>query len=146
MESMSTTTHTGNESMDPALPDLKPINFKYGLPGFESLTRFVINDIDDFPPFQMLSSLDEENFSLLVLSLSILKIENGLSLLVDTLVKSGITREKYDILLVLKLDRERKIFTANLKAPVCIRKQDLQGSQIILDEPGLPVDFILNKV
>ena len=144
MENMNTTSP--NETVDPAVTDMATIIFKYGLPGFESLTQFTLSDVPEFPPFQTLTSLEEPNFSLLVLGLSVLNIENELEVLMKELKLKGVNQEENDIFLILKLDHKNKVFTANIKAPVIVTKDDSQGYQIILDNPGLPVDFLLNKV
>ncbi|RKY53457.1 MAG: hypothetical protein DRP89_06190, partial [Candidatus Neomarinimicrobiota bacterium] len=37
------------------------IKFIYGLPGFETLTKFVIADLKGYQPFRVLQSLEETN-------------------------------------------------------------------------------------
>ncbi|MCK5520778.1 MAG: flagellar assembly protein FliW [Candidatus Marinimicrobia bacterium] len=144
MEGTSTLIMNNNTEMP--VTEMNTITFKYGLPGFEALNNFRVDEVGAFPPFQMLYSLDEEKFSLLILKLSVLNIENELELLLSELKAKGIKIEENDIFLVLKLDRKNKIFTANIKAPLIISKDNNQGTQLILENPDLPVDFILSKV
>jgi len=146
MSTYNATAKQTESAGDPPPVSALPVTMKYGLPGFESLTRFALADVPDFAPFQMLLSEEEKSFSLLVLDIKTLPAENELLILANDLKVKGIRDASHRTLLVLKLDRLKKVFTVNTKAPIVIDMKDGSGRQMILDNPKLPVDYQLTKV
>ncbi len=125
------------------------IDFIYGLPGFETLTKYEIKDIKDYPPFCVLQSLEEPDISMLILDIRFLKIRDQIKISFDELKKMGIYSDNIgkntEIYVVLKVDDKEQNLSANVKAPLVINTEKKRGGQIILDDKNLPVDYLLKE-
>ena len=138
-------TDVNNNADHPEKIRESSILFKYGLPGFESFTKFTLTDLEDYPSFYLLKSEDEENFSMLVLSLATLKVQEELEVLIDELKRRDIDFAKNAVYLILKLSQSEKKFTANIKAPIIIDTENHSGTQLILEHRDLSMEYILNN-
>jgi flagellar assembly factor FliW len=125
----------------------KVIKFTYGLPGFEELTKFEVEDLKDYQPFSVLQSLEETDISMLILDVRYLKICDQIKISFDELKRIGVYSdnigENIKIYVILKIDEEKQILSANVKAPIVINTEKRLGGQIILDDKNLPVEYIL---
>ncbi len=55
------------EHSEEILRNQMEIRLPFGLPGFESLSRFLVAELIDFPPFHFLQSLEERELGMLLL-------------------------------------------------------------------------------
>jgi len=125
------------------------VYFRYGIPGFETLTKFLIADFKDFSPFKVLQSLEDPEVTLLVLDINLIETSFRLKIPKTDLRKINISGNGYDqnvdVFVVLKYDKAAKKFTANIKAPIIINTQEQIGCQVILDD-DLSVHYPLTPV
>ena len=125
----------------------KVIKFTYGLPGFEELTKFDVEDLKDYQPFSVLQSLEEADISMLILDVRYLKIRDQIKISFDELKRIGVYSENIgeniNIYVILKIDEEKQTLSANVKAPIVINTEKKRGGQIILDDKSVPVEYIL---
>jgi len=120
------------------------VQFPFGLPGFEMLTKFLIVELDDYPPFYMLQSLEEQEVTMLILNLKLLKVGKDIQ----------IPRKEYskihlqdmtdaEVYVILKINSETHQFTANIRAPLVINTRERTGFQVILENDQLSVEHSL---
>lgn len=120
------------------------IYFKYGIPGFESLTRFRIKETPEYSPLLLLQSVEEPEVSLIIADPAIFRIEKILDIPAENKDKLKIQADsEMSLYIVLSFDNQSQRFTANLKAPIIINKILNQGQQIILDDPTLEINYHL---
>ncbi len=125
------------------------IKFIYGLPGFETLTRFTVDELKDYPPFRVLQSLEEPDISMLILDIRLLKIRDQIKIPFKELKNIGIDPGKSiddtEIYVILKVDNERQQLTANIKAPIVINNKDKVGCQVILEDKNLSIEYSVKE-
>jgi flagellar assembly factor FliW len=131
---------------NPDLPleinDENIINFDYGLPGFEELKKFTIVDIEDYNPFLLLHSIEDQNIAMIVLNAGMLDLEEYMNIPEDKIKELNKNNESESgVFLILKVIDDDKKLTANIKAPVVINFQNKKGRQIILDNENLSMDY-----
>ncbi|MBC8197145.1 MAG: flagellar assembly protein FliW [Candidatus Marinimicrobia bacterium] len=119
------------------------IHFDYGLPGFEELKKFAILDIEEYNPFLLLHSVEDQNIAMIVLSAGQLDLEDDLHIPEQQLKELKNENEEHElgVFLILKIMDAGKEITANTKAPVLINFQNQKGRQIILDNEKLSMDY-----
>ncbi len=122
----------------------KPINFHYGIPGFENLCEFTFEELKDYPPFQLFRSLEEPELGMIVLNARYLKPYQNVSIPKGELHKINAEYQKdVEIFVILRVKPQTKQFVANTKAPLIVNKQCGQGNQIILDHKNLQGEYPL---
>ena len=125
------------------------IRFNFGLPGFESLTKFLIEEITGYTPFKILHSIEEPSVALLIIEYKKILSQDLIELTYNELKRGGaiIAKDDHstDVYTILQYDREIKSFTANLKAPIIVDTHHMTGNQIILDHDAFPVNYQLNQ-
>ncbi len=120
------------------------INFENGLPGFEILTSFIIVPLNEYPPFQVLQSLEAPEVSMLVMPSNLIELGDELMPTkdnLDSIMATGI--KDFETFVILKVNGDIGKFTANTKAPVIINHKQRLGMQIILDHPALDMEHPL---
>jgi flagellar assembly factor FliW len=84
---------------------------------------------------------------MLILDVRYLKICDQIKISFDELKRIGVYSdnigENIKIYVILKIDEEKQILSANVKAPIVINTEKRLGGQIILDDKNLPVEYIL---
>jgi flagellar assembly factor FliW len=120
----------------------KLIHFDFGLPGFEELKKFTILDIEEYNPFLLLHSVEDQNIAMIVLSAGQLDLEDDLHI-PEHMLKELKEEDEHelDVYLILKIMDSGKQITANTKAPVLINFQNQKGRQIILENEKLSMDY-----
>jgi flagellar assembly factor FliW len=111
------------------------IDFKRGLPGFETLNKFILFSVEENEVFNVLHSIEDETIGLIVVSpFSI--IEDYEINLADNVVEALKIKKEADVMIVntVTLNSELKNTTVNLKAPIIININERLGEQIILDD------------
>jgi flagellar assembly factor FliW len=128
----------------PIIESDKVIHFKFGIPGFESLTRFIIKKIPEYHPLLLLQAVEEPEISLIIADPAIFQIEKFFKIPAMTRDKLQIKSEaEMKLYVILSFDNQKRRFTANLKAPIIINKILNQGQQVILDDPTLEINYHL---
>jgi flagellar assembly factor FliW len=122
------------------------IIFKKGLPGFESLKRFILFSIEENELFSILHSIEDEGIGLVVMSpFSVVK-DYEFKLVDEKLEKLGIeTAEDVLVLNTVTVSSVEQNITTNLKAPIIINIKKKLGEQIILDNDGYKIKHPLFK-
>jgi flagellar assembly factor FliW len=110
------------------------ITFKKGLPGFESLSKFILFPLEENNDFTILHSLEDENLGLLVISPFSAEKDYEIKLSERIIEELKIT-EPSQVMIVntVTLNSEVKKCTTNLQAPIIINTIERLGEQIILD-------------
>lgn len=132
------------EHSEEILRNQMEIRLPFGLPGFESLTRFLVAELVDFPPFHFLQSLEERELGMLLLDVNLIQHDENISLMIKELEKRKIDRNSHQIFLILKLVAETRTFTANIRAPFVVEPKMGSGSQIILENQSLGFEYPLD--
>lgn len=120
------------------------VEFPYGLPGFESLMKFMIIELKDYSPFHIMQSLEKPNISMIIIDPGILKI-NGLIKIPSKVLKKLHVQNVHDICLfvILRMDEKSHSFIANIRAPLVINTKNKIGHQIILEDERTPISYPL---
>ncbi|MFH1851431.1 MAG: flagellar assembly protein FliW [Candidatus Neomarinimicrobiota bacterium] len=117
-----------------------PLEFPFGIPGFESIHAFRLLKLIDYRPFVLLEAVDDSRITLLLVNLQYLKSRAAIQISrVDLLSVGCRPTEAAEIYVILKIDQETGLFTANLRAPLVINENSGTGRQVILDDKSLPV-------
>ena len=108
------------------------VTFKRGIPGFESLKNFKIDEIKDNEKFKVMSSLDEE-VSFVVVSPFDFYSEYELNLDNETM-KDLEVKDSKDVLIlnIITLGETLEKSTINLKAPIVININNNLAKQYII--------------
>ena len=118
------------------------INFKYGIPGFENLSKFVLQDLKNYPPFQLFRSVEEDNLSMIILDTKYLKELDNLKIPRNELRKIGSpSQDEIKTYVILRINPATKQFVANTRAPLIVNKSKHLGDQIIIENQGLRTDY-----
>ncbi|MBN4081104.1 flagellar assembly protein FliW [Caldithrix abyssi] len=119
--------------------------FTNGLPGFESLTKFLIVPYKNYPPFRVLQSLEEPEVSMLILNVKYLNMGNKMMITPTDFEKIKLGPEDaFKMYVILKIDNENKLCTVNTKAPIILNQEANLGYQVILENKALDVLHPLN--
>ena len=118
------------------------IHFEFGLPGFENLKKYAIIEIEEYNPFLLLHSVEDQSIAMVILKSNLLDEENEFEIpenKLKNLKEKG--KNEFGIFFILKIHEDDKQITANVKAPVLINFVNQKGSQIILDDDKLSMDL-----
>lgn len=122
------------------MADLKTIELVRPLPGFPDARRFALVQLDDDGLLCQLRSLEDPALRFLVMSpvqfFPDYAPEVGDDVIEDLQIDSA---EDVIVLLVLNAGETLDTTTANLMAPVLVNTATLRASQVILDDPALPL-------
>ena len=117
------------------------IHFEFGLPGFEDLKKYAIIEIEEYNPFLLLHSVEDQSIAMVILKSNLLDEVNEFEIpenKLKNLKEKG--KNEFGIFFILKIHEDEKQITANVKAPVLINFVNQKGSQIILDDDKLSMD------
>ena len=122
------------------MPDIPTIELVHPLPGFPDKRRFALVQLDDDGVLCQLRSLEDPSLRFLVMSpvpfFPDYAPEVGDEVLEDLQIASS---DDAIVLLVLNAGETIDTTTANLMAPVVVNTVTLRASQVILDDPTLPL-------
>jgi flagellar assembly factor FliW len=122
------------------VPDIPAIELVHPLPGFPDKRRFALVQLDDDGVLCQLRSLEDPALRFLVMSpvpfFPDYSPEVGDDVVADLQIASA---EDVIVLLVLNAGETLDTTTANLMAPVVVNTATLRASQVILDDPTLPL-------
>ncbi|MFB6356449.1 MAG: flagellar assembly protein FliW [bacterium] len=118
----------------------KIVNIEGGLFGFEDHEEFVIIGKKEEQPFEWLQAVDDSTLAFVMVQPLVVRPNYELSLLQEDLYSIG-AESTDDIIpyLLLVVPDDPQEMTANLKGPVIINQENLQGKQVInqIDEYGV---------
>ena len=110
------------------------ITFKKGLPGLNELKKFILLDLQDYEPFKLLQSLEDDEISLIVTSPYEFFKDYEIKLSEETIKNLNIdSPEQVNIITTVTLNSDVKKITTNLQGPIVINTSNNLGEQIILD-------------
>ncbi|WP_353893732.1 flagellar assembly protein FliW [Proteinivorax hydrogeniformans] len=124
----------------------KIINFPKGLLGFEQFKDYIIlEEPESNGLLYWLESVDDPSVALLVTPPQMF-VDYKVKIDIDKLEGIGITEEsETEVLSVVNLPEDITKATMNLKAPVIINHQTMQGQQVVLDNDSLSIKHPLYK-
>lgn len=113
----------------------KIITFSDGIPGFESLTKFImIEEPETNGAFHWLQSIEDASISLLI-TIPTLFLDYTIEVDSELLEDIGINQEQSgEIFTVVNLPEDFSKATTNLMAPVILNSETMQGKQLILTQ------------
>lgn len=111
------------------------ITFNKGLPGFNTLKKFVIVDLDGYEPFKLLHSIENDEVALVVTSPYEFCENYDVKVTEDTIKHLDI-KDPSEVLIIttVTLNSDVKKMTTNLQGPIVINTSNYLGEQIILDD------------
>ncbi len=126
--------------------DKNVITFNSGLPGFESLKTYVLEDIDGSEPFKLLKSTENENIGFVTIVPFDFKVDYEVKL-TEAVINSLKIEVPEDVLILntVTLNSDIKKITTNLKAPIIINLKNNLGYQMILDRENYSIKHPLIK-
>lgn len=126
--------------------DKNVITFNNGLPGFESLKTYVLEDIEGSEPFKMLKSIEDENIGFVTIVPFDFKVDYEVKL-TEAVINSLKVEAPEDVLILntVTLNSDIKKITTNLKAPIIINSKNNLGYQMILDRENYSIKHPLIK-
>lgn len=114
--------------------DSNIITFKKGIPGFGELKKFILLDLNEYEPFKLLQSLEDDEISLIVTSPYEFFNDYEIKLSEETTKNLKIeSPEQVLILTTVTLNSDVKKITTNLQGPLVVNTSNNFGEQIILD-------------
>lgn len=124
----------------------KIIYFDEGIPGFESLRKFLyMSDNDTNSPFCWLQSIDDIDIVFTMMDLySVLKVIPDYDANVNKISLSSLGEfEEEDLLVyfIANIPKEVRNMTINLKAPIIIVKN--KGIQAVCDNENYPIKYYI---
>lgn len=122
------------------------VKFDKGLPGFSGLREFILVDLEEYEPFKLLHSLEDERIGLIMVS-PFEFCEDYYIDLSDNVVKDLDIKDSNEVVLLttVTLNSDPKKITTNLKAPIVINNSNKLGEQIILDNEKYKIKYPLIK-
>jgi len=110
------------------------ITFNKGIPGFNELKKFILLNLQEYEPFKLLQSLEDDEISLIVTSPYEFFRDYEIKLGEETIKNLKIeSTEQVMILTTVTLNSDVKKITTNLQGPIVINTSINFGEQIVLD-------------
>ncbi|MGL5311685.1 MAG: flagellar assembly protein FliW [Peptostreptococcaceae bacterium] len=106
--------------------------FKKGIPGFENLRNFEMNDLENSQPYKIIKSLEEK---ISFLSISPFEVDSSYEIdLSEDIIQELQIKSATDVLLlnIITIGQTLEDSTVNLKAPVVINIRNNNAKQFIL--------------
>ncbi|MBU5591108.1 flagellar assembly protein FliW [Clostridium sp. MSJ-4] len=122
------------------------IEFKKGLPGFESLKKFILISLENNTFLKVLHSIEDKDIGLMVVSPFDFLKDYEVSIEEEVLENLSIDEEKDVVVLnTVTLSSEINKITTNLRAPIIINIKKALGEQIIIQDEKYPIKYPLIK-
>ena len=124
----------------------KVILFEDGLPGFESLTKYIILSPPELNPFHILQSVEDKDIALTIADPCLFKKDYS-PLIKETVFDELKIEDNKDAALftTIVIPEDYMKMTANLMAPILINSDKMLGKQVILDKGDYPVRYPIFK-
>lgn len=129
------------------IDDTKIINFKYGLPGFENLKKFLFMfDDDENSPFYFLQSIEDLDIVFTLFDvIRFLPDYNPVTEVENLKDFEDIDEEDFMIYSIATIPQNVKEITINLKAPIVINLKNNNAKQIICNNEDYPIKYYVYK-
>ena len=124
------------------------IMFEYGLPGFESMTKFAILGKTDAPddPFFWLQSTQNPNLAFVIMNPRdlVFDYEAEIDMFTANLLK---IKDENDALIycIVTVPQDISKISINLKAPIIINAKDNRGCQVVLENEKYKFKHIITE-
>lgn len=116
------------------------LEFGDGIPGFPRAHRFVLRDLTDDGPFQMLESLDQPDLSMVVAVPWLFFPDYAPELAAEDQEDLGIERpEDAIVFCTVTADLDEEAVYLNLLGPFVVNARTRQGRQVVLADTSQPV-------
>lgn len=116
------------------------ITFNKGLLGLSDLKKFILLDLEDYEPFKLLQSLQDNEIAMIVTSPYEFFKDYEFVLSEETIKNLKIdSPDQVDVVTTVTLNSDFKKITTNLQGPIVINTSNNIGEQIILDNPKYKV-------
>jgi flagellar assembly factor FliW len=121
-------------------PEIPAIELVHPLPGFPDMRRFALVQLDEDGVLCQLQSLEDPALRFLVMS-PVPFFPDYAPEVGDDVVRALEISSAEDVIVLLVLNAGDSLdtTTANLMAPVVVNTATLRASQVILDDPDLPL-------
>lgn len=122
------------------------ITFEKGLLGLEHLKKYKIEEIEDNEDFKLISSIEDPDISLVIISPFKVKEDYEIDLSDET-VKNLQIDSSDDVLLytTVTVNSDVKKITTNLRAPLVINKKNNLAEQVVLSKEAYEIKYPLVK-
>lgn len=122
------------------------IKFRKGILGLEHLNTYVLLKIDEYEPFQLLQSIEDEEIGFVLSCPFDFYKDYEFDLNKELLKRLEIeSEEEVMVFNTVTLNSDPKKITTNLKAPIIINISNNLGEQIILDKEKYKIKHPLIK-
>ncbi len=116
------------------------ITFNKGLLGLSDLKEFILLDLEDYEPFKLLQSLQDNEIAMIVTSPYEFFKDYEFVLSEETIKNLKIdSPDQVNVVTTVTLNSDVKKITTNLQGPIVINTSNNIGEQIILDNPKYKV-------
>lgn len=116
------------------------ITFNKGLFGLNDLKTFILLDLEEYEPFKLLQSLEDDEIAMIVTSPYEFFNEYQFEVNDETIKNLRIdSPEQVNVITTVTLNSDVKNITTNLQGPIVINTSNNLGEQIILDNPKYKV-------
>lgn len=116
------------------------ITFNKGLLGLNDLKKFILLDLEDYEPFKLLQSLQDNEIAMIVTSPYEFFKDYEFVLSEETIKNLKIdSPNQVNVVTTVTLNSDFKRITTNLQGPIVINTSNNIGEQIILDNPKYKV-------
>lgn len=132
------------------LDESKIITFTGGLFGFEEYNRFTLlynSDGEERPSISWLQCIDEQSLALPVMMPTIVMPEY------NPIVEDGVletlgdwNEENISILVTVTVPKDLKLMTTNMKAPIIINTENMQGCQVVVENPDYQIRYSIYDI
>jgi len=122
------------------LDDHRLVDFVGGIPGFPQFTRALLIEVEGNPDYYWLQSIDDGDLAFLTVVPWSFFSDYELVLNDDDqeAIKLDDAGDAF-ICCLVSVDRERELFTANLRAPIVVNVALNRARQVILPDERLPL-------
>lgn len=111
------------------------ITFNKGLLGLNDLKKFILLDLEDYEPFKLLQSLQDNEIAMIVTSPYEFFKDYEFVLSEETIKNLKIdSPNQVNVVTTVTLNSDVKKITTNLQGPIVINTSNNIGEQIILDD------------
>ena len=111
------------------------IYFEKGIPGFDNLKKYIIKEVENDSPFNILQSVEDKDIGFIIIPPFFIHNDYEIKLSEEIIEKLNIENQE-DVLLysIVTLNSKVEDITANLKAPLVINIKNKKGEQYIIDK------------
>ncbi|MFA9446398.1 flagellar assembly protein FliW [Egicoccus sp. AB-alg6-2] len=115
------------------------LRFAEGIPGFPGARGFILSDLTDDGTFQLLSSVEDPELSLVVASPWLFFPDYAPELPVSDQDVLGIEQPEDAVLFCTVIADDNEALHLNLRAPFVANARTLDARQVVLDDSELPL-------